>query len=116
MAIPPYYPFGAGTLFTAEPCNTNFTTPGVSVSGYKYLSFLFTYTGFTSTDATFVLEVSNDNVNWDPKTGANFTAAVAADTQGISLNGVVTEAWYRVVFTKNTNNGGTCTCVMVGKT
>ncbi len=122
MAIPPYYPNGlpSGVLFSGTSGATDFTTAGVSVQGYRWLSFMFTWASFNQTDATVSFEVSNDDTNWDEKSDAagdpvTFTIGTASGTQGVSFNGVVTEAFYRVVFSNGTNSAGTISCSMVGK-
>jgi hypothetical protein len=57
------------------------------------------------------VDVSNNGTSWVAKTSAAITVASANGDDLISLNGVVTEAFYRVRWVKNNVSGGTVTCI-----
>lgn len=116
MTTPPYRsPPSGGPILINQSGTASFNSDAISVGNTVWMSFVFTWTGFNTTDATVTIEVSNDGTNWDQKTGATFTIGSAADTQGISLNGVVTEDFYRVAFAHGTNSAGTISCIIACK-
>ncbi len=79
-------------------------------------SFHVIWSGLTGTlDGTVTVEVSNDGVNWDTKNGASVTLNSAASNQMISLNGVVTEEFYRVRLTPGNISAGSVTVIGRGK-
>lgn len=85
-----------------------------------HASFQVITASFNTTDATVKLQVSNDNSNWTYKSDANgddvvLTIASGAENSVISLNGVVTEQYYRAVFAHGTNSAGTVTIKVRGK-
>lgn len=121
MTQPPYAsPPDGGSILVGQAASASFNSPAISVGHWKWLSFVFTWTGFNQVDATVTIQVSNDGTNWDTKSDASddpvtYTFAAASGTHGISFNGVVTEAYYRVAFVHGTNSAGTISCVIAGK-
>lgn len=87
-----------------------------STDAYPRLSFHVIWASLTGTiDGTVKVQVSNTGGDWVDKTGASVTLSGASGADMISLNGVVTEHYYRVVYTKNNISGGTITVVGAAK-
>ena len=94
---------GAGTDRTSDKVKTTRATMG---------SVHCTWASLTgTTDGQFLVDVSNNGTSWVAKTSAAITVASANGDDLISLNGVVTEAFYRVRWVKNNVSGGTVTCI-----
>lgn len=75
------------------------------------------WAGITGTiNATVQLNISDDGgVMWVPKSGATFTLAGASGAQVISLNNIITEQFYQVVYTAGSVTGGTVDCWLIAK-
>lgn len=71
------------------------------------LSFQVNSASFNAADATVKLQHSNDNTNWNDVTDGSIT--IASGTASAVLTPVVDLAmrYYRIVYTKNSNNAGT---------
>lgn len=115
MTIPPYYPFGDGALFTNQACTANFTSNSFSVGEYTSLSFMINWSSFNSNSSVVQVQVSNNNSSWDDKSSASATLIGASGAQGLSLAGTVTEGFYRLKYTKNSNSAGIASCYVIGK-
>jgi hypothetical protein len=66
------------------------------------------------------VQVSDDGTNWVPKTDANLnpvqiTVSGASGSNLISLNGVISEEFYKVIWTPNGVTGGNINCIVWGK-
>lgn len=66
-------------------------------------------------NGTISLYSSADAVNWVPKAGATFNVASASGSNLISLNDVVSEADYQIVYLHGGITGGTIECLLWGK-
>jgi hypothetical protein len=99
----PLSSLGAGSDRTSDKMKTTRATMG---------SVHCTWASLTgTTDGQFLVDVSNNGTSWVAKAGAAITVASANGDDLISLNGVVTEAFYRVRWVKNNVTGGTVTCL-----
>jgi hypothetical protein len=95
---------------------SNQTSAAEDTSVYPRVSFHVIWSGLTGTiDGTVKLQVSNTGGDWVDKTGASVTLSGAAGADMISLNGVATEFYYRVVYTKNNITAGSITVVAAAK-
>lgn len=104
------------TILNAATAGSNQTTQIVDTGAYPRVSFQVVWTSLTGTvDGAVKLQSSNDNTNWIDKTGATFTLSGASGSNLISLNGVVTEKYYRAVYTKNNVTGGTISVIAFAK-
>jgi hypothetical protein len=101
------------TAINAAPAGSNFTptqpTPTGDATRGSYHCKWASLTGVL--DGHFDVQVSNDaGATWVAKTGAVITVSGASGSNSISLNGVVTETYYRIVWTAVGVTGGTVTC------
>lgn len=120
------YPIKAGASAalahdSTNPADASVLGKAVDVGLCTTGSFQVTWAGLTGTiDATAQLFCSDNGTNWDEKSDANgdpvlITLAGAADTEVISLNGVLSETFYKVVYTPNGVTGGTVEAIVWGK-
>lgn len=67
-------------------------------------------------DGHFDVETSSDaGVTWVAKSGATILATTADGESSISLNGIVTEARYRIKWVDESVTGGTVNCYAIFK-
>lgn len=104
------------TSLSAVSAGSNQTGAWIKTGDATHGSAHCTWSGLDGIDGTFTIQISNDGgVSSVTKTGAIITAAAASGSESISLNGIVTELLYRVVWTKNSNTTGTVTCNLAFK-
>lgn len=106
-----------GTPISAVDANNDYSSAAINTDSATSGSFHCTWAGLTGTlDGTFTVEVSNDGgTSWVEKTGADITVSGDAGGDVISLNGVVTENKYRIVWADNNVSAGTVNCYAVFK-
>lgn len=116
------FPLDAAIMVRAHPVST--TTAGTSVTSSAidtsyagaYGALQCYWSSITgSVDGTVKLQVSLDNSNWTDKSSATFTMSGASGTNEISLNGTMTEHFYRAVYTHNSISGGNLDCYFEGR-
>ena len=89
---------------------------------YNFASVQLIWSGLTGTlNGVLSVEVSDDNINWNPKmdiaaTPAAFAITVsgASGNKSISIDNT-TERYYRVNWAKTGVTGGTITCILMAK-
>jgi len=113
------YP-GQTPIMNAAAASADQTSDIVEMGKCTHATFQVIWSGIDDTDGTVKLQVSEDQTNWVYKadsagSAVTLTIGSAADTGSISLNGVVTEKYYRAVYTKNSNTTGTVTVKVGGK-
>jgi hypothetical protein len=97
-----------GPLFVNISAAANNQSVAIDNDSAVYGSFQFVWVGLTGTlDGVMQVEVSDDNVTWDEKTGAIYTIDSSDGSQSISLNGVLTAAYCRLRYYANGISGGT---------
>jgi hypothetical protein len=104
------------TPINALPARADHTSTVIDTSDVLYMSAQIVWASLTGTlDATIKMEVSNDGTNWVEKSSASFTLTTASGTDMLSLNGVVTEHYYRIKYTHGNVSGGTVSVYLVTK-
>jgi hypothetical protein len=103
-------------LLDSVSAASNQASAAQATDAYPRLSVHIIWSSLTGTvDGTVKLQVSNTGGDWVDKTGASVTLSGASGADMISLNGVCTEFYYRVVYTKNNITGGTISAVVAAK-
>lgn len=92
----------------------------VDLALYTSASVQLIWSGLTGTiNGVLTVEVSDDGTNWDTKkiggSDATITVSGAAGNDTLSLDGIVTERYYRVNWAKNLVTGGTLDCILIAK-
>lgn len=118
----PAFSAGVGTItyihaFSALSAGVNHTSAAIDTGLDNSASVQCDWSGLTgSINATVQLNSSSDGgIKWIPKTDASFTLSGATGAQLISLNQIVTEQFYQIVYTAGTTSGGTLDCWFLGK-
>ncbi len=91
--------------------SSNHTSDWINTRTAQDCSFEMLWSGLSSTiDGQFVIEVSNSGAsNATPKSSASLTVTTASGNDMFSLNGVISEKFYRIKWVKNTVAAGTVT-------
>lgn len=85
--------------------------------GILFGAIEFDWTGLDASDGVLTVEMSTTgNEPYVPKSGATYTFPAGDGTNLISLNGVMTEKYYRVTWDPGANTTGTLNCWIYGKT
>lgn len=71
------------------------------------LSITVKSTSFNAADSTVVLQMSNNNSNWENVTDGSMTIATGSATQSLTPVTYLAMRYYRVVYTPNSNTAGT---------
>lgn len=100
-----------GYLFRDLTASEPFFSASLPNATGAFSSFHLLWTGFNGT-AVVQLQSSNYNQEgaWDDKLDATYEIVHPSSNKVISLNGVATEAYYRVKFTPGTNSAGIISC------
>lgn len=95
-------------FFSAVVADANRTSTAIDLMKYNFAAFQLVWASLTgSVDATFKVQVSNDNTNWADRGSA--TTLSGASGNAVIVVGDLAERYARVVFTKNSVSGGTLT-------
>ncbi len=83
-----------------------------------FASVQFNWTGLDAADGTITVECNDTGVVADyiQKATATYTLPAGSGVNSFSLNGVVTEDFYRVRYAPGANTTGTISCVIYAKT
>lgn len=99
-----------GSILGSSPANSNQESIVLDTDSAVYGSFQFTWVSLTTDTAiaaVIQVFVSDDNINWVNKSGANYVIETTDGTESISLNGVLTEQYVKVSYTATGVTGGT---------
>lgn len=91
----------------------------LNTATYKNGAVQITWTGFNTSDAVLKLQssVTGTTGEWDDKTGATYTIPSGAGTKIISMSqNLITEPYYKALFSHGTNSAGSVSVYAYVKT
>lgn len=104
------YPVINAVAATANINSNSFDIGGLPIKCAN-LGWQVNAVNFNSADATVKIQHSQDAVNWADITDATLTIASGTSSQVQSPITNIGSTYYRAVYTKNTNSGGTVTVI-----
>lgn len=102
------------TLFNAVSASSNQTSSAVNILNYKGYFVSLSWTGLTSADATISIQVSVDDSTYHTVASSTTTLSSTPGSEGLEVD-VANYKYFKLVYTKNTNAGGTITAKYVLK-